>query len=102
MAMHAANFLLMIAFSAASRRRRKDRTGGVFAGLWLGFLAVNLGYFAVLYSGIPEELYSRFGIRFSANDTMHVLLIAWMALAFLLLRHTPGDAEAQAETFHGI
>jgi len=92
MAMNALSFLLMFGFSVERHRRRKDRPSLDFIGLWLGFLGVNLGYFAVLFSGIPARLYERSGVWFNENDTLHVLLLAWMVVGFLRLDRSLKDA----------
>jgi len=97
MAMNGASFVIMFAFSVARRRRSQDRPSLEFLWLWLGFLVVNLGYFAVLFSGIPARLYAGSGIWFNANDTLHVLLLVWMVAGYLLLRRSLKDAETSME-----
>ena len=93
MAMNLVNFLLMFGFSVSHSRRFHDRLNRDFAWLWVGFLGVNLGYFAWLFSGIPESLYARYGVWFNANDVLHLLLLVWMAAVFLRMGGELQDAE---------
>lgn len=48
--------------------------------IWLLFLGVNIAYFVALFSNQGSFLYSNFNIWFNENDTLHVLLIAWMLI----------------------
>jgi len=50
----------------------------VYSITWILFLAVNVSYYVYFYLGFTESLYDNFGIWFSANDVLHVLLIIWM------------------------
>ena len=94
MAMHAVQFLLLFGISVARHRRCRDRLNRDLAWLWIGFLGVNLGYFAWMFSGAAAWLSVRYGVWFHENDVLHLLLLAWMAVLFLRLRGALRDAEA--------
>jgi len=59
--------------------------------VWIGFLLVNLGYFAALFSGYAPLLYEKYGLWFNENDVLHFLLVIWAVMGFLLLRKPLAD-----------
>ena len=80
------NFLFMFVLNILHYHKERDRLNRNMIMIWVGFLVVNLGYFAALFSGYASNLYDKAGIWFNENDVLHVLLILWMGLVFLLLR----------------
>jgi multisubunit Na+/H+ antiporter MnhC subunit len=79
------NFILMFVLNILHYHKNKDATNRNFIGIWLLFLAVNLGYFIYLFGEFGESLHQNQGIWFHANDMLHVLLIAWAVAIFFLL-----------------
>jgi hypothetical protein len=94
MAFMGGNFVLMFILAIRHYAAKRDRLNLKLIWIWVGFLVVNLGYFAALFSGFPEALYVNKGIWFNANDTLHVLLILWAVLVVLLLRKDLTDGAA--------
>lgn len=91
MAFLGGNFVLMFVLNLRFYIIHRDRLNIRLIWLWIGFLAVNIGYFIALFSGFAAPLYARYGIWFNANDTLHVLLILWAGQVFLSLHHTLSD-----------
>jgi len=85
------NFVVLFVINAYQYAKKKDKFNRNMIILWLAFIVVNAGYFGYLYAGIAEPLYEKYGIWFKANDVLHVLLIAWAALIFLLTRKNTGN-----------
>lgn len=85
------NFVVLFVINAYQYAKKKDKFNRNMIILWLAFIVVNAGYFGYLYAGIAEPLYEKYGIWFNANDVLHVLLIAWAALIFLLIRKNTGN-----------
>lgn len=54
--------------------------------IWLIMLLVNIIYFGYLFSGIPELIYDRYNIWFSANDVLHVGLVPWMYYIYITIK----------------
>jgi len=46
-----------------------------------------------MFSGFSTYLYSNYGIWFNENDVLHVLLILWAVMVFLLFRIKLEDTE---------
>ena len=61
-------------FRYIKKRAPLDRA---LVGTWLGLGLTTAAYFLFYTSGIPETLWAR-GIWFTANDVLHIFLIAWM------------------------
>ena len=80
------NFVLMFVLNILHYRKEKDNLNRNLLMIWLGFLAVNLGYFAFLFSRVGTRLYQSYGIWFTENDVLHILLILWAGMIFFLLR----------------
>jgi uncharacterized membrane protein len=91
MAFIGGNFVLMFILAIRYYKAKRDRLNLKLIWIWVGFLGVNLGYFAALFSGFPEALYANRGIWFNANDTLHVLLILWAGMVFLMLKKDLAD-----------
>jgi len=85
MAFVGGNFVLMFILSLRHYLLHRDRLNLCLTWLWVGFLIVNLGYFAALFSGYSGPLYMRTGIWFNENDVLHALLILWAAQIYLSL-----------------
>lgn len=85
------NFVVLFVINAYQYARKKDKFNRNMIILWIAFIFVNAGYFVYLYAGFAEPLYEDYGIWFNANDVLHVLLIAWAALIFLLIRNNTGN-----------
>jgi hypothetical protein len=86
MAFIGANFVLMFVLALRHYFRHHDRLNLRLAWLWIGFLLVNVGYFAYLFGGFATPLYAQQGIWFNENDVLHVLLILWAGQVFFSLR----------------
>lgn len=96
MAFIGGNFVLMFILAIRYYKTKHDRLNLKLIWIWIGFLVVNLGYFAALFSGFPEVLYANWSIWFNANDTLHVLLILWAGMVYLLLRKDLADGAKTA------
>lgn len=81
------NFILMFILNIHRYLKNKEAINHDFIIIWLGFLFVNVAYFAYLFSGIADDLYTNSNIWFNANDVLHILLMLWSILIFLLLRN---------------
>lgn len=92
------NFVLMFVLNIRHYRKEKDLLNRNLFLIWLGFLVVNLGYFAFLFGGVGTRLYQSFGIWFNENDVLHILLILWSGMVFLLLRTKLLDAVIDSKT----
>ena len=71
-------FIVFFVYSIINYRKQKDELNRTLIITWILFLAVNVSYYVYFYLGFTESLYDNFGIWFSANDVLHVLLIIWM------------------------
>lgn len=91
MAFVGGNFVLMFVLNIRHYLTHRDRLNLRLIWLWVGFLAVNIGYFVALFSGFAAPLYARTGVWFNANDTLHVLLILWAGQIFFSLGRTLTD-----------
>jgi len=79
------NFVLMFILSIRHYLSHRDCLNLCLTWLWVGFLVVNLGYFAALFSGYAAPLFVRTGIWFNENDVLHSLLILWAGQIFFSL-----------------
>ncbi len=70
-------FIVFFVINIRNYKNNKNRLDKSFIILWLGFLAVNLGYYAYYFLDFTSKLYTQTGIWFSANDVLHVGLILW-------------------------
>jgi hypothetical protein len=86
------NFVLMFGFNLRHYLSHRDQLNLRLTWLWIGFLLVNIGYFVALFVGFAAPLYSRYGIWFNANDTLHTLLILWAGQVFFSLKNTLSDS----------
>jgi hypothetical protein len=91
MAFIGGNFILMFILNIRHYKIFKDILNRNLIIIWLGFLIVNLGYFAFLFGGFGQKLYLNHGIWFNENDILHILLILWSAMTLLLLRSKMDD-----------
>ncbi len=80
------NFLIMFILNILHYRKLKDNLNRNLITIWISFLIVNIGYFVFLLVDIGTNLYQNFGVWFNENDALHVLLILWACLIFVLLR----------------
>jgi hypothetical protein len=80
------NFVLMFVLNIRHYLSYRDVLNLRLACLWIGFLVVNLGYFAALFSGFATPFYARSGIWLNENDILHSLLILWAGQIFFSLR----------------
>jgi purine-cytosine permease-like protein len=101
MAFLGGNFVLMFGLNLHHYQSCRDGLNLRLTRLWIGFLAVNIGYFVALFTGFAEPLYARYGIWFNANDTLHTLLILWAGQIFFSLRNAlsnpPGGRKPRQE-----
>lgn len=86
MAFIGGNFVLMFLLGIRHYRLYKDRLDRNLILIWIGFLFVNVGYFAYLFGGFAAPLYANNGIWFNENDVLHILLILWAGMTWLLLK----------------
>jgi len=93
MAFIGVNFLLMFGLNVLHYRKERDRLNRNMIVVWIGFLLVNLGYFAALFSGYAPILYENYGLWFNENDVLHFLLVIWAVMGFLLLRKPLADVK---------
>lgn len=91
MAFIGVNFLIMFILNILHYKRHKDNLNRNLITIWIGFLIVNIGYFVFLLGDIGTNLYQNFGVWFNENDALHVLLILWACLIFILLRKNLSD-----------
>jgi hypothetical protein len=85
------NFIIMFFLNIRHYLRFKDPLNRNLIVLWIGFLVVNIGYFVFLLWGFGAKLYHGFGMWFTENDVLHILLILWTFLIFFLLRRKAAD-----------
>lgn len=85
------NFILMFILNSRHYVKFKDPLNRNFIMIWIGFLVVNVGYFAYLFGGFGTALYQNFGLWFTENDVLHVLLILWGVIIFLSLKSNMKD-----------
>jgi len=91
MAFIGVNFVLMFVLNILHYKKHQDSLNRDLIWIWLGFLIVNLGYFAFLFGGIGTTLYQTYGFWFNENDVLHILLICWGVMVFFLLRWRLSD-----------
>jgi hypothetical protein len=91
MAFIGANFLIMFILNLLHYKKHKDILNRNLIYIWIGFLIVNIGYFVFLLGEIGPNLYKNYGVWFNENDALHVLLILWTCLIFVLLRKNLSD-----------
>jgi hypothetical protein len=94
MAFLGGNFVLMFILNIRHYLIHRDPLNRYMIWLWIGFLLVNVGYFAALFAGYAAPLYAESGIWFNENDVLHVLLILWAAQIFFSLRTKMADLPA--------
>lgn len=86
MAFIGANFFFMFVLNIIQYKKFKDPLNRILIVIWIGFLVVNAGYFVFLLGGFGTLLYQTRGIWFNENDVLHILLICWTVLIFILLK----------------
>lgn len=91
MAFIGVNFLIMFILNIRHYKKHKDNLNRKLIYIWIGFLIVNIGYFVFLLGDIGGNLYQNYGVWFNENDALHVLLILWSCLIFILLRKDLSD-----------
>jgi hypothetical protein len=91
MAFIGVNFIIMFILNIRHYLRNKDPLNRNLIVIWIGFLIVNIGYFVFLLWGFGAKLYQKFGMWFTENDVLHILLILWTFLIFFLLRKNAVD-----------
>lgn len=91
------NFVLMFLLAIHHYKLYKDRLNRNLIVIWIGFLFVNLGYFAYLFGGYARPLYENQGIWFNENDVLHILLILWAMMTWLFLKTNLKDTLNSAE-----
>lgn len=91
MAFIGVNFIIMFILNIRHYLRYKDPLNRNLIIIWIGFLVVNIGYFVFLLWGLGAKLYLKFGMWFTENDVLHILLILWVILIFFLLRKNAAD-----------
>jgi hypothetical protein len=102
MAFLGGNFVLMFVLNIRHYVAKQDRLNLCLIWLWIGFLAVNIGYFVSLFVGFAAPLYARYGIWFNENDTLHALLILWAGQIFFSLRNSLSDSSTPPQAIQGI
>jgi hypothetical protein len=80
------NFIIMFILNIRHYSKFKDALNRNLIMIWFGFLLVNIGYFVFLFGELGIRLYKSHGIWFNENDALHILLILWTLMLFLLLR----------------
>lgn len=80
------NFVIMFLLNIRHYIKFKDSLNRGLIIIWVGFLIVNLGYFAFLFGQFGLKLYESSGIWFNENDALHVLLIVWAIMILWILR----------------
>ncbi len=86
MAFIGVNFIIMFILNIRHDLKFRDALNRNLILIWIGFLLVNIGYFVFLFGGFGAQLYLSNGIWFNENDVLHILLILWAVMIFLLLR----------------
>lgn len=86
MAFIGVNFIIMFILNVRHYSKFKDALNRNLIMIWIGFLVVNIGYFVFLFGEFGTQLYKSHGIWFNENDVLHILLILWTVMLFLLLR----------------
>jgi hypothetical protein len=85
------NFIVMFILNIRHYLKYKDPLNRNLIVIWIGFLVVNIGYFVFLLWGIGAKIYQEYGLWFTENDILHVLLILWTFLIYFLLRKNAAD-----------
>ena len=85
------NYLIMFILSVIHYVKHHDKQNLYMIILWISFLFVNIFYFVHLYATNSVENWLNGGVWFTENDTLHVLLIAWMIEIFILLKNKLED-----------
>ena len=80
------NFIIMFVLNIRHYSKFKDVLNRNMILIWIGFLGVNVGYFIFLFGGFSTLLYRSYGIWFNENDVLHILLILWSCMLFMLLK----------------
>lgn len=75
----------LVIFILLSYRNRHEEGHAQLLKLWIAFIFVNLAYFVALLSGQGSFILAKTGFWFNENDTLHVLLIAWMIGWWILI-----------------
>jgi purine-cytosine permease-like protein len=86
MAFIGVNFIIMFILNIRHYQKFRDALNRNLIMVWIGFLLVNIGFFVFLFGGFGAQLYQSQGIWFNENDVLHILLILWTVMLFLLLR----------------
>jgi hypothetical protein len=94
------NFVLIFILNVRHYIRYKDILNRNLILIWIAFLLVNIGYFAFLFTGFGGRLYQDMGIWFNENDVLHVLLILWAFMIFILLRKHAQDTGSEIHPEH--
>ncbi|MBA4347660.1 MAG: hypothetical protein C0413_02280 [Clostridiales bacterium] len=85
------NFVIMFVCVVLHYRRHRDVLNKRFLFIWVALLAVNIAYFAWLYSGVSQLLYDNWNVWFNENDCLHLLLVLWMIEILLMLKEPLKD-----------
>jgi purine-cytosine permease-like protein len=85
MAFIGVNFIIMFILNILHYKKHKDNLNRNIIFIWISFLIANIGYFVFLLEDIGTNLYKNNGTWFNENDALHVLLIIWAFLIFVLL-----------------
>ena len=102
MAFLGGDFVLMFLLNIRHYVVNRDQLNLCLIRLWIGFLAVNIGYFVSLFVGFAAPLYARYGIWFNENDALHILLILWAGQIFFSLRNSLSDTPTRSQAIRGI
>jgi hypothetical protein len=85
-------YLIFFYYNIVKYRKQKDQLNKTLIITWLLFLVVNLSYYVYYYLGVGESLYLNYDIWFSANDVLHIALVAWMFyLQFVVKKEIPKE-----------
>ncbi len=75
--------------------RHKNHFDLVMIGTWLGLGLTTAAYFIFYASGIEHKLWAQ-GTWFTANDVLHIMLLAWMAYIYRVVAPHVGDLPENA------
>lgn len=92
------NFVILFAVNVHQYAQKRDKFNRSMIVIWIAFVFVNAGYFVFLYAQWGTALYERYGLWFNENDALHVLLIAWAVLIFILIRNRTGIEAPPAQS----
>ncbi|MFI3228743.1 MAG: hypothetical protein R3Y23_01080 [Bacillota bacterium] len=95
----AIDFIIMFYLNVTHMIKYQDKFSKNLIWAWIDFAVANIGYFICYWCSMGTKLYENYGVWFTENDVLHLLLLVWAIHFFIVLMSVVPKTPWEKEQF---